>query len=244
MSGKRLEPRRAAALPRFAVIGTYSAMRNGSFVQHIAILRKECEVEFGDKVAVWHAAPPIVAGDRTSSMSPNAMHASTAHVVAYLDDLSVGEVQGIETSLADIDANTQQLSVQASEHKARAALEGYQAHYTVHPPVQWVRDTKTGRRRYRKFSCSGFVVECYKGAGIVLIEVEGEILPQVDLQLLSQGYGESILDPKRRNTIGLAGDGPWRILLAGYVLHALARDANEVRETPYCPIDTSAASFA
>ncbi len=242
MPGRQLEPGNIAELPKFAIVGSY-APGDGSFVQHVAILRERCDVEFGDEVAVWHTAPPIVAGDRTSDMSPDDFDVSAVHATAYLDDLSVGEVQGIETALADIDAQTQPLSTACTESRNHAWAEGYRLHYMAHPPVQWVRDAKTGRRRYRKFSCSGFVVECYKGADIVLIEPDDNRLPEVDLQLLSHGYGAAILAPQRRSTIGLDGNGPWRMLLAGYVVHAATRDSREVREQPYCPSDTSAATF-
>ncbi len=243
MPGKRLESDEAVELPKFAVVGAYSAASGTAFVQHVAILREKCDVAFGDEVAVWHTAPPIVAGDRTSGASPEAFDASPVHVVAYLDDLSASDVQAIETSLADIDAQTPLLSVSCVESVPRANLQGCRSHYTAHPPVEWVRDAKTGRRRYRKFSCSGFVVECYMGAGIVLVEPEDDRLPDVDLPMLRQGYGEMIDNPGRRSMIGLNGDGPWRILLAGYVVHAAARDSRDVREKPYCPSDTDAALF-
>jgi hypothetical protein len=92
-------------------------------------------------------------------------------------------------------------------------------------------------------ACSGFVTECYKSAGIVLIEPDSATLPEVDLATLRQGYGSSIDDPNRRAMIGLDGEGPWRMLLAGYVIHAAARDSRKVRDKPYCPSDTDAAEF-
>ena len=242
MPGKRLEPNSVVAFPRFAIIGAY-APGNGSFVRHVGILRDRCDVQFGDEVGVWHAAPPIVAGERTSDMSPDAFDLCTVHVGAYLEDFSADDAQGIETSLADIDAQTPLLPASCAESVPRANLQGYRSHYTAHPPVEWVRDAKTGRRRYRKFSCSGFVVECYKGAGIVLVEFENDRLPEVDLPTLRQGYGELIDNPERRSMIGLDGDGPWRMLLAGYVVHAVARKSSVVREKPYCPSNTDAATF-
>jgi len=241
--GTRLEPDDGAELPKFAVVGAYDPAGDSSFVQHVAILRDKCSVKYGEEVAVWHTAPPIVAGERTSSMSPNVLDTSPAHVAAYLDDLSAGDVQGIETVLADIDAQTQPLSTWCANSTRRARLEGYRVHYTAHPPVQWIRDAKTGRRRYRKFSCSGFVVECYKGADIVLVHASDEALPEVDLPTLRQGYGSLLDDSGRRNSIGLDGKGPWRMLLAGYVIHAAARDASEIRAKPYCPNGIDAARF-
>ena len=243
MPGNRLDPDNKAELPKFSVVGVYAAAHGSAFIQHVALLREKSNVAFGDEVAVWHTAPPILAGKRTCAGAPDEFNATIVHAIAYLEDLTADEMQGIETSLVNIDSQTPLLSSTRVDSIARVQAEGYRVHYTAHPAVQWIRDEKTGRRRYRKFSCSGFVVECYRGAGIILVDCDREKLPEVDLPTLRQGYGEWIDNPRIRSRVGLAGTGPWRLVLAGYVLHSLTRESNIVRKESFCPSDKRAADF-
>lgn len=93
------------------------------------------------------------------------------------------------------------------------------AEYTVLPAVKVETDSQTRRPTRYRFSCAGFVRECYRvGAGISLIR---EPLPLVSLDLLEQIYEQS-LSPQHLVAAGLHGEGPWRVLLPGYLLHALA----------------------
>ena len=61
-------------------------------------------------------------------------------------------------------------------------------------------------------------------------------LPLVGLDALKAQYPRfaRFLDrPDVRDELGIGGDGPWPVVLAGYILNGLARPEREIRTTPY-----------
>ena len=233
MPGHRLQRNEQSSLERFSVVGKYARPDQDDFVQHVALLRDDCELEFSSEVDVWHTAPPIVAGGRTSQAASNEQQRCAVHAVSYLEDLSAEEVAGIETTLAEIDHQTQPV---------RPPL-GLLAQYVVHPPVQWVMDRTTGTKRFRRFSCVGFVQECYDaGAGIPLLDLAAD-MPPVDLATLVATYGDQIGNVRLRKYLGIHGSEPWPIALAGYLMHALSKPAEQVRGSPHVPSSVDEARF-
>lgn len=63
--------------------------------------------------------------------------------------------------------------------------------------------------------------------------IDKEELPEVSRETLEAAYSEVFRSPDLLNRFGLQGDGPWRVVLAGYVLHALDRSSDEIRTEPY-----------
>ena len=107
--------------------------------------------------------------------------------------------------------------------------------YCIHPHASPFSESD-GRYVRTRFSCVGFVYECYKQAGIQLLDVTNQ--PVVDLDRIRNCYPvfSRLLDiTKSRNLMGLTGDGPWPVMLCGYLFHSLARGDDEIRSTPYCP---------
>jgi len=133
--------------------------------------------------------------------------------------LTVEEITRIEAWIEKI----------VDEYQA-ADVQGRQQ-YVIHPPWEDRRDQNTGVRRYRRFSCAGFVLDAYSQVDIELLEIEEAALPGVDRETLLVAYPR--IDRVDLGRFGLHGDGPWRIVLAGYVLHALNRATQEVRQEPY-----------
>jgi hypothetical protein len=91
---------------------------------------------------------------------------------------------------------------------------------------------------FRRFNCAGFAVEAYRDAGIELVQLNEASLPTVSLATLKHAYPDhaSRLDnAPLREAYGLKGDGPWPVLLAGYVINAMARDVAAIRDVPYSP---------
>jgi hypothetical protein len=89
---------------------------------------------------------------------------------------------------------------------------------------------------FRRFSCAGFVIEAYREAGVELLRTDLALLPLVTLDELKSQYPDLArhLDKeKERQKLGIGGDGPWPVLLAGYVLNSLARTSAEIHATPY-----------
>ena len=88
---------------------------------------------------------------------------------------------------------------------------------------------------FRRFSCAGFVVEAYREAGVDVLRTDDDRLPAVSLDELKTQYpafAESLASSRLRQKLGIPGDGPWRVVLAGYVLNALARSEDEIRSEP------------
>jgi hypothetical protein len=92
---------------------------------------------------------------------------------------------------------------------------------------------------YRRFSCAGFVIEAYRELEIDLLIPEAEQLPLVPIDKLIDAYGDlgdHLRDPQLRAKFGLDGEGPWPVVLAGYVLNALNRSEEDIRQAAYTPV--------
>lgn len=125
----------------------------------------------------------------------------TADVVAWLDDLNEEEAWGI--------------SVWLNKIKTQRDLQ-----YNIIPAIEVIDSIARGTI-HRSFSCAGFVACAYaEGAGVRLVVDEAE-LPAASVELLERIWGP-IVRRRARVRYGLDGDGPWRVLLPGYVLAALA----------------------
>lgn len=108
---------------------------------------------------------------------------------------------------------------------------GRRDQYIIDPPYKDECDPNTGVRRYRRYSCAGFVIDGYRQVNIELLQLDASSLPEVDRQTIESAYAgvsRELLDQ-----FGLHGDGPWRIILAGYVLHALDRSTDDIHKQPY-----------
>jgi hypothetical protein len=118
-------------------------------------------------------------------------------------------------------------------------------HYTVHPPVAVVSMPHTGVPRYWRFSCVGLVLECFRvGAGIRLLDWEGAPTPLVDRATLEGCYPVfALVSVAIAERLGVSGDGPWSIVLPGYVFHALNRPDADIRARPYVPASIAEAAF-
>lgn len=104
--------------------------------------------------------------------------------------------------------------------------------YIVHPHSE-ERKRADGTILFRRFSCAGLVVEAYRWTEIDLVVTDPASLPEVYADQLHAVY--PFVEDSRRSTFGLQGDGPWPIVLPGYVLQALNRPVEEIRASPYRP---------
>ena len=65
------------------------------------------------------------------------------------------------------------------------------------------------------------------------------VLPLVTLETLAIAYpdlSQALQSPNTRLRFGLTGDGPWPVVLPGYVLNSLTRSAPEIRQEAVVPI--------
>lgn len=93
-----------------------------------------------------------------------------------------------------------------------------------------------GRYARTRFSCAGFVLETYKSARVKLLNLDG--LPLVDMGVVAAAYPQTRLIERgiiNAEGLGLGGDGPWRVLLCGYLFHSLNREADAIRDEAYTP---------
>ncbi len=198
-----------ATLSRFDVVGMHSETSSG-FVQHVALLNsKDREVYCGDVVRVVHMGPPLEK-DRQ-------LGADVAGRIPLTND----QINSIKTWIAKV------------EDEYQAANAGTGRQYVINPHWKDICDKNTGVRRYRRYSCAGFVLYAHLQVDISLLIIEKEELPEVTRQTLEAAYPDVFRSPVLLNRFGLQGNGPWRVVLAGYVLHSLDRSSDEIRAKPY-----------
>jgi len=232
----------ATPFREYSVVGEYAETGLRSFVRHVAILKNGQPLVGPARVEVYHMGPPIVAGDKSAAAVSFDQRSCRADVVADIA-LDAEEREAIEDWLAEV------------EKQDRSGVEAFQQ-YVVMPHLEWVRSAETGRRIRQRFSCAGFVIECYGAAEIVLIDTKAE-LPEVDEELLAFAYPDlakleraderirTRYGFKGREDLGLHGQGPWRVVLAGYLFHSLKRaTADNPRPAPYVPQSASEGRFS
>jgi len=220
--------------PAYSIVGMYSEPPGAQFVRHVAILAEDTQLEFSRPAAVFHMGPPLVAGER-SRKTPRAKRECPVHLLGSVP-LDLEDNEGIEDWLAEVD-------------KERMPENPFKR-YIVKPHADWYRAPETGRRLYRRFSCAGFVLECYRYINVDLVCTDDSDVPDVDLATLVNAYPEMEREEVlarlglTRNDLGIPGGGPWRIVLAGYVFHALDRVTEEdPRPAAYSPDSVADAHF-
>jgi hypothetical protein len=185
------------------------AVFNREGVSHVGLLAAPAEVDGGAKALTNHMGPPLAL--------PGEM---LAHAVGWLDTWT-------EQDCIVLDVWLRELETQIS-------IDPQSVTYVAAPSV--VRDEGgTERPVSLKFSCAGFVAEAYReGVGVRLVVDDAE-LPEVDRATL-----ERVWDPRTVRIgarYGLGGDGPWRVLLPGYLLRAVTRPRVELPFRPMTPAD-------
>ena len=199
--------RQAHQVKRFDVIGEHSPSLYG-FVKHVALsLVDDGIVRNNQNVDVVHMGPPLLRNN-----------AIKAHVAGSIP-LSNEEVSEVESWIAEI------------EDEYRDSEVGGLRQYCIHPPWTDESDPNTAVRRYRRYSCAGFVLDAHRQVRIELLKIDKGSLPEVDAQTIQLGYPRASSAHFPR--FGLKGTGPWRIVLAGYVLHALNRQEPHIRQGAY-----------
>ncbi|NQV26715.1 MAG: hypothetical protein HQ518_20375 [Rhodopirellula sp.] len=216
------------------MIGTY-AETPPRFVRHVALLREPTEVTGGAAVAVYESAPPVFASPDSAERLAN------AHVVSDL---------ALRTS--ESEAMTNWLARVATENRSFAPI--FQQ-YKIKPHMEWVRASETNRRIRRRFSCAGFVLEAYRAAEIQLVHPNVPFPAASDEQLkhaYSNLFDLEAANPQVRKRIGfidradlgLTGDGPWSVLLPGYLFHAGSKATADIpRPAPFAPTVVAEAYF-
>lgn len=208
-------PVTASDVTAFDVIGEDSGAEAG-FVAHVALATTAVAGHpAGGALLAAHMQPPLM------SRGEAAVH---THATV---PLSADEQRSVQRFVRDLDL----------EYAAGGA--GRWAQYCVRPHTIPVH-APDGTLQLRKFSCIGFVVEAYRAAELNPVATDDSSLPAVNLPTLLLAYpdfADELSDPRYRRRYGLPGDGPWPVLLPGYLFAALQADQDRIRSGPaYTPV--------
>lgn len=191
-------------LPRFAVIGQYDHVERHAVV-HVGLLAKSDDVSSGQEVAVHHQGPTLFTdAERGPRMR--------GHVAAWHPELTPERVRAI-------DAWMKRMPVVLAEAKNKWR------YYSLRRGDDEVRDTGVTLPR---FSCASFVTTAYAQAKLALV-VDDHVCPAIAEDEFRRIW---YMLPAER--VATAGYPPFRVLLPGYLMHALARADHTLHE-PYAP---------
>jgi hypothetical protein len=180
------------------------------FVIHVGLLDEDSQsVEAGGEVSAVHMRPPLKQGE-----------AIKVHVAGHVP-LTNDEIKEVSAWIEEIKDEYQESGV------------GKRCQYIIDPPWKDEYDPDTGVRRYRRYSCAGFVLDAHRQVGIELLKIDEGTLPDVYPQAIKSAYPDAIRYSGRLRRYGLEGGGPWKVVLAGYILHALNRPTGQIRREPY-----------
>lgn len=193
-----------------------------AFIGHTGLVRTTGS-QNAARIPVLDMGPPLHGQD-----VPCHIRANVVGSVTLTDD----EVQKIKTFI-DRHTNEHLLFLKISISQLITAVPKI---YCILPHAKPFYEDD-GRYTRTRFSCAGFVFEAYKKARIKLLDLNA--LPLVDMAVISLCYpGQIRLMEDGRispEDLGLEGDGPWPVLLCGYLFHALNRDGDAIRREPYIP---------
>lgn len=182
------------------------------FIRHVGLFSQELDAATNQSsLSLTHMGPPLGIAEN--------------HVVqaAGSAELDADELEQVRVFVEEL----------RREYEAEQLRGGRQ--YVVHPHVREPDETVPCRR----FSCAGFVIEAYRDAGIELLPSDEGSRPQVAIHVLKDAYpdlADRLDNPRIREMVGLDGDGPWPVVLAGYVVNALARTRAEILAESYAPV--------
>lgn len=206
----------------YDVIAKDSAAQVG-FIGHTG-LAKSTGAHPSARIPFLDMAPPLHGHDTSQHLQ--------AHVVGSAE-LTDDEVQKIKTF---IDRHAGEHSVFQQFSRLQIFQTAPQM-YCIIPHATPLFEEDDGRYPRMRFSCAGFVLEAYRKARINLVNTN--TLPKVEYAVIEIAYSSQIGLMNHtgisREDLGLEGDGPWPVLLCGYLFHALNRDASAIRHKPYIP---------
>jgi hypothetical protein len=181
------------------------------FVRHVGLFDEDRRsVTMGDDVRVLHMGPPI---------ERNTIKAHTGGCVPLYNK----QIKKIRTWYEKV-----------KDESSVSTLR----QYVIRPAWKDETDPNTGVRRYRRYSCAGFVLDGHRQVDIELLDIDDDKLPAVNKQTIISAYPEAERHPDLLLYWGLEDwelkdDKSWKVVLAGYVLHALNRPTDQIRQEAY-----------
>ena len=178
MPAFRLSADQPQFVPQFSIVAEDSPLRRDHFLFHVGLLRQDSSLRLKDRVEVWHCGPPVLAGAQSLRHIMSRLGRRAIDAVGTFD-ITSDDQEGISTRLAEID----------DEKRPDSHIE----HYVSDPHMKPVLD-EDGRVLFTKFSCTGFVLECYEFIGIYILDWTDENFPKVDYQTLASAYTAAGVD--------------------------------------------------
>lgn len=183
------------------------------FIRHVGLSLDDMMFTKGNSLSVRivDMGPPLASLDSAKPTSVD---------VVGTADLSADDVSAIYTFICE----------QLNEYQS---LNGKKLdQYYVHPHLV----KGDGEASANRYSCAGFVYECYLDIGITLVDLSS--VPAVTAEPLKLAFPDqrrNLDRPERRGLVGLSGEGPWPVLLPGYLFHSLSRGSDQIRQAAYQP---------
>ena len=157
-------------LSRYNVVGQ-RAEGQTPFVKHVGFHDADNQsVKAGEDLSAVHMRPPLKQGETIK------VHVA-GHVPFTNDEIK--EISGWIAEIMD------------EYHKEDI---GPEKQFIIHPPWKDQCDSNTGSRRYRRYSCAGFVLDGHRQVGIELLpidellQIDPDALPNVELSTIMSVY--------------------------------------------------------
>ncbi len=184
-----------------------------SFVVHVGLHdADEQKAVFDTKVTAVHMRPPLRQG--------SVVRTHVAGCVPLTND----EIKEVAAWIQEVD------------DEYSAAQVGKKGQYHIYPHAKDITDPNRGVRRYRRYSCAGFVLDGYAQVEIDLLALD-DSLPEIGIDLVIDAYPSMAQDADQLAEFGIQGyadtNKKWRIVLPGYVVNALNRSSEEIRRQSY-----------
>ena len=196
---------------RFDIFGI-DAAGGANFVAHVGLSANAyAQFNAGNEAELIHMQPPLARGP--SLIAPETWATAL---------LTIDEERRIDLFIDE----------RIEEHRANHVRRFSQ--YVIRPHAVAHREAD-GTAVFWLYNCAGFVVEAYRSAGLNFIETDETILPSVTKEAILAAYPDAIRFQRRWDALGIPGDGPWPVLMPGYLVHALARSTEDIRRQPYIP---------
>jgi hypothetical protein len=198
---------------RFDVLGL-DAANSPEFIGHVGLTADErVHAKAGSVIAMVHMGPPF------ATEFPHG-----AATCVGTSTLTTDEMLQIKLFIDNLE----------DEYESANVRNAF-AQYCIAPHVRrYPRDGDTVI--CLQFNCAGFVLEAYRFANLDLLETNPRALPPVSLDVLSMQYPEFVQwleNPRLRERLGIPGDGPWPVVLAGYVVNSMSRSESQIRSAPH-----------
>jgi len=243
-------------LHSWTIVGS---VQEGS-VFHVAVLAKDVVgTRLGDSVPVYHMHPPLTTvvpslgpenednPDQPDDLHPeaSAYRFATLHVAAWVEDLSEDEKRGMRRWHRRIsefftETTRPKLVIPRPGQEAEFATFLNKCHFIAHPPIKKEVDPITGNLKSIWYSCAGFVLDCFESNAVkkLLVSWDDPSFPKVHEGTIREVWCRRLeLTPQLKDTLGLLGDGPWPVVMPGYIMNAFKRRADEIRSEPFSPTE-------